>query len=184
MYASPSLPSVSGRKPCGSRIAMSLSLVRNTSEKPEAADLHLLVDPPQVLELARRAAAAPGRRSGRAARPAPDRTGPGRSAPRSGPAGRGSPRQPAPPTQISPGTPTGTGCHPRSSRCTRQVRDRPPIGLADAPSHVRPRERPVGDVDGGLGDAVHVDQPRHSSPCRSNQGAASPASSASPPKIT
>ena len=67
---------------------------------------------------------------------------------------------------------------------TAQVGDRPPITLPRAGARVRRVERPVGHVHGRLGDAVHVDQPRRWSPCRSNHGRERCESSASPPKIT
>ena len=53
----------------------------------EAADLHLVVEPPEILEIARRPAAAPDRRSDTAGRRVRRRTDPGRSAPPSAAAG-------------------------------------------------------------------------------------------------
>jgi hypothetical protein len=41
-----------------------------------------------------------------------------------------------------------------------EVGDRHPDRAPSARAQVRRRDRPVGDVDRGLGDAVHVDQPR------------------------
>ena len=92
---------------------------------PEAAHLHLVVEPPEVLELPVRQPAAPV--------PGPVQPRPrlareriaARTAPPSAPAGPGS-RAPArtPPMYSSPGTPTGTGCRARRARtpaCSRSA---------------------------------------------------------------
>ena len=105
----------------------------------EAADLHLVVHAAQELQRRRPPATAPGRRCGTAARPAPPRTGRGRSAPPSAPAGPGSRAPPrAPPMYSSPGTPTGTGS-PRRVQHVERARSPigRPIGPCPRPVHVR-----------------------------------------------
>jgi hypothetical protein len=70
-----------------------------------------------------------------------------------------------------------------SSRCTDRSGMGTPIGEA-ARRDVRRAERPPGDVHGGLGDPVHVDQPRPVGPAPVAQPRSVAGSSASPPKIT
>ena len=72
----------------------------------EAADLDLVVEPAEELEVAVRPGSAPGRRCGRAGRPARRRTDRARTAPPSAPAGPDSRAPgPTPPMYSSPGTP-------------------------------------------------------------------------------
>ena len=98
---------------------------------------------PRNSSVAVRRAGAPGRRCGRAARPALGRTGRGRSARRSAPAGPGSRAPaPAPPMYSSPGTPTGTRL--AGARRARGPRGRgwgAPMTLPERPPRSARRER-------------------------------------------
>ena len=92
----------------------------------EAADLHLVVQPPQVLERARRPASAPGRRSGTCApaRLPAERVGHEPLGRQPGPAEVAA-RQPAPPMHSSPATPTAAVA-PAVEHVDLRVGDRPP----------------------------------------------------------
>ena len=153
---------------------------------PEAADLDLVVDPAEVLQVAVRRAGGRGRRSGRAGSPPRRRTGRARSARPSAPAGRDSraPRRRRRRTARPARRPAPDGTL-RVEHVEPQIGDR----AADHARRRRPQigraHRPVGDVHRRLGDAVHVDQAR----AARRRGARTRArrlgsSSASPPKIT
>ena len=128
----------------------------------EAADLDLVVGAAEELEVAVRAPARPGRRCGTAARRARRERigdealrGQARAvqvAARQARARRRTARR---------ARPTGTGCTPGVEHVRRAVGDARADHAAGRRRHVRARSSgAVGDVHGGLGDAVHVDQPR------------------------
>ena len=126
----------------------------------EAADLDLVVDPAQVLEVAVRRGAGPGRRCGRAGARRPG-TGRARSARRSARGARGSPRArrrrrrtSRPGRRSAPALPCG------SSRYSRRSGIGTPITLPGAGLQIVQRDRPVGHVHRRLGDPVHVHQLR------------------------
>ena len=135
----------------------------------------------------------PGRRrarSPRAVQPRPRRarrTDRARTAPPSAPAG---PDSPAPPPlrrrRSRPATPTGTGARLPIEQIHRQIRRS--AGRSGSPrpsSDLARHDPPVGDVHRGLGDAVHVDQPRPLvAVALAPTAARRRGSSASPPKIT
>ena len=124
----------------------------------EAAQLDLMVDAAEVLEVAGPAGGEPGPPCGRGARPA-RHEGIG-DEPLGG--------QVRPP-EIAAGEPgaadvdlAGNADRHRPQRRSSRWTARSGIGspIAAAAAEVGRPHRPVGDVHGGLGDAVHVDQPR------------------------